>query len=417
MWLLLLCFGLIFSYGLVAFQAFYLGLLDRIFIWTSRYLTEEILANERKELQKLGKDWKRNPKAKGQQKSKQNKRKRNKKQLLRPVRGVLCEQMQMCCDMIAEGMGLVMEDEVAPRFVSAPLPPGKWNLLTRDLNVPLGMLSLRLKLVWLLALLFRYVLLMPLRTVTCLSCLLVVPTTTAVIGVLCKLPCNRRASRWLLRQCLNMTANFVPILRRYHNPENRPTKGICVCNHTNPLDVLILSCDVHYSLTGQRHDGILGVFQRSLSRVSPHMWFDRREPEEREALGEALRKHVQCPDKPPILLFPEGTCINNSAVMQFRKGSFSVSDIVYPIAIRYGRRYGEAYWDSTRYSMFRYMLMLVTAWCLSCDIWYLPPVARLPNESPVNFAHRVKGMIADQAGLDNLPWDGNLKRVITDRDW
>jgi glycerol-3-phosphate O-acyltransferase 3/4 len=33
---------------------------------------------------------------------------------------------------------------------------------------------------------------------------------------------------------------------------------------------------------------------------------------------------VEDPNKLPILIFPEGTCINNTSVMQFKKGSFEV---------------------------------------------------------------------------------------------
>lgn len=40
------------------------------------------------------------------------------------------------------------------------------------------------------------------------------------------------------------------------------------------------------------------------------------------------------PDKLPILIFPEGTCINNTSVMQFKKGSFEVGSVVYPVAIK-----------------------------------------------------------------------------------
>jgi len=47
-----------------------------------------------------------------------------------------------------------------------------------------------------------------------------------------------------------------------------------------------------------------------------------------------LRKHVSDPTNPPILIFPEGTCINNTSVMQFKKGSFEVGGIIYPVAIK-----------------------------------------------------------------------------------
>lgn len=47
-----------------------------------------------------------------------------------------------------------------------------------------------------------------------------------------------------------------------------------------------------------------------------------------------MKEHVGDPNKLPILIFPEGTCINNSAVMQFKKGSFEVGGVVYPVAIK-----------------------------------------------------------------------------------
>lgn len=47
-----------------------------------------------------------------------------------------------------------------------------------------------------------------------------------------------------------------------------------------------------------------------------------------------LKQHVNDPNNPPILIFPEGTCINNTSVMQFKKGSFEVNGVIYPVAIK-----------------------------------------------------------------------------------
>lgn len=44
--------------------------------------------------------------------------------------------------------------------------------------------------------------------------------------------------------------------------------------------------------------------------------------------------HISDPKNPPILIFPEGTCINNTSVMQFKKGSFEVGGVIYPVAIK-----------------------------------------------------------------------------------
>ena len=37
-----------------------------------------------------------------------------------------------------------------------------------------------------------------------------------------------------------------------------------------------------------------------------------------------IEDHAQDPEKPPILIFPEGICLNNTAVVQFKKGAFEV---------------------------------------------------------------------------------------------
>ena len=50
----------------------------------------------------------------------------------------------------------------------------------------------------------------------------------------------------------------------------------------------------------------------------------RSEAGDRLEVARRLREHVMDPEKLPILIFPEGTCINNTSVMQFKKGSFEV---------------------------------------------------------------------------------------------
>jgi len=58
-----------------------------------------------------------------------------------------------------------------------------------------------------------------------------------------------------------------------------------------------------------------------------------------------LQEHVKDPSKMPILIFPEGTCINNTSVMLFKKGSFEVSSVVHPIALKYDSRLGDPFWN------------------------------------------------------------------------
>ena len=79
-----------------------------------------------------------------------------------------------------------------------------------------------------------------------------------------------------------------------------------------------------------------------------------------------LKDHVEDPNKLPILIFPEGTCINNTSVMQFKKGSFEVGGTIYPVAIKYDPIFGDAFWNSSQNGMASYIFLMMTSWAIVC---------------------------------------------------
>lgn len=48
--------------------------------------------------------------------------------------------------------------------------------------------------------------------------------------------------------------------------------------------------------------------------------------------------------------------------------------------------------------------MMMSSWALVCDVWYLPPMNRRSDETAIDFANRVKAVIAKQGGLVDLAW-------------
>jgi len=190
-----------------------------------------------------------------------------------------------------------------------------------------------------------------------------------------------------------------------------------VANHTSPIDVLVLACYNAYALIGQRHGGFLGYLQDQLSKASPQIWFERGESKDRVHVFNRLKEHVEDPNKLPILIFPEGTCINNTSVMQFKKGSFEVGGVIYPVAIKYDPKFGDAFWNSSENGMLAYVMKMMTSWAIVCDVWYLPPMTREEGEDAIQFANRVKKEIALKGGLVDLVWDGNLKRQQVKSEW
>jgi glycerol-3-phosphate O-acyltransferase 3/4 len=48
-----------------------------------------------------------------------------------------------------------------------------------------------------------------------------------------------------------------------------------------------------------------------------------------------IKQHVNNEKNLPLLLFPEGVCVNNEYCVMFKKGAFELGATVYPIAIKY----------------------------------------------------------------------------------
>ncbi|XP_045540886.1 glycerol-3-phosphate acyltransferase 4 isoform X2 [Papilio machaon] len=320
-----------------------------------------------------------------------------------------------CMDLVKAGMESIIEDQVTSVFEAEELR--SWNLLTRT-NRQYEFLTWRLTIIWMMGFVVRYFFLLPLRILIFVIGVLTLLSTMLLVSTL---PTKRLRNffgaisyKITMRIILRSLSCFV----YYHDVKHLPKeRGFCVANHTSPIDVIILSYNSYFSLIGQRHNGFLGLLQRALARASPHIWFERSEVKDRHAVARRLKEHISVPDNPPILIFPEGTCINNTSVMQFKKGSFEVGGTIYPVAIKYDPRFGDAFWNSSRYGMLHYLLNMMSSWAIVCDVWYLPPMHRYNNETAVEFANRVKAVIARRGGLVDLMWDGQLKRMKAKKEW
>ncbi|XP_047541923.1 glycerol-3-phosphate acyltransferase 4 isoform X2 [Vanessa tameamea] len=319
-----------------------------------------------------------------------------------------------CMDLVRAGMESIIEDQVTSVFEAEELR--SWNLLTRT-NRQYEFLTWRLTIIWAMGFVVRYFFLLPLRILIFVIGVWWLIVCTACVGTLPDGNLKQRVNNALSVVCFNFLSRCISAVITYHNSDHKPRSGICVANHTSPIDVLVLMCDSCYSLIGQRHNGFLGLLQRALARASPHIWFERSEVKDRHAVARRLKEHISVPDNPPILIFPEGTCINNTSVMQFKKGSFEVGGTIYPVAIKYDPRFGDAFWNSSRYGMLHYLLNMMTSWAIVCDVWYLPAMHREAGEGAVDFANRVKAVIARRGGLVDLMWDGQLKRMKAKKEW
>ena len=271
--------------------------------------------------------------------------------------------------------------------------------------------SFRVTILWLLGFVVRYSILFPFRLLLFFFACSYTLFSTYIIGLL---P-DGKLKRWLncngMQVLHRILSRVFSAIIRIHNPEYRAKSGsICVANHTSPIDVIILSTDNTYSLIGQKHEGFTGMMQSAFSRASNHIWFDRSESKDRSYVSRRMREHCKTKDNCPILIFPEGTCINNTSVMMFKKGCFEIGSTISPVAIKYDSRFGDAFWNSQKHTMLQYLILMMTSWAIVVDVYYLPPMERKPDEDVMDFTNRVKAEIVKTGSFADINWDGALKR-------
>ncbi|KAG7171839.1 glycerol-3-phosphate acyltransferase 4-like [Homarus americanus] len=322
-------------------------------------------------------------------------------------------QLDNVLEYISAGMGAIMEDNLTKSFEPEQLPA--WNLLSRTNDRAYEFVSFRLTVCWLIGFLVRYFLLFPLRIVILLLGVLLFWTCMVAIGMFPAGSFKRWLNEKLLVFCFDFIAGSLSLVATFHHEENAPKGGIAVANHTSPIDSMVLATHNCYDMVGQKHDGFLNIFMSALSRASTHIWFERSDAKDRSLVVKRLQEHVNDVSLPPILIYPEGVCVNNTSVMQFKKGAFEIDSVIHPIAIRFDARFGDAFWWQDKF--FHYILYMMTSWAIVCNVWYLPPMKKKSGESAIAFADRVKAKIAHQGGMIDLTWDGFLKCNPVKAEW
>jgi 1-acyl-sn-glycerol-3-phosphate acyltransferase len=58
---------------------------------------------------------------------------------------------------------------------------------------------------------------------------------------------------------------------------------------------------------------------------------------DRAVVSQRMKQHVQTEGTTPLLIFPEGTCVNNEYCVMFKRGPFDLGATVCPIAIKYNK--------------------------------------------------------------------------------
>lgn len=72
---------------------------------------------------------------------------------------------------------------------------------------------------------------------------------TFLIGLLPETERKRSLNNWVSKFCFRLLSRAFSAIITYHCVRNKPiSNGICVANHTSPIDVGILACESTFAL-------------------------------------------------------------------------------------------------------------------------------------------------------------------------
>ncbi|GIL85690.1 hypothetical protein Vretimale_13183 [Volvox reticuliferus] len=300
-------------------------------------------------------------------------------------------------NVLTDGVSAMVDDSFNKCFTSTRPEPWNWNIYLFP--------------IWVVGVVIRYLVLFPIR----LMLLLIGFNTLIAVFLLVdlalmpskrKMALQRKLVQWM---CSAWVAAWHGVIR-YHGPKPTPGKNrIWVSNHTSMIDYVVLCSYSPFAVIMQLHHGWIAFLQKRILSSLGCLWFNRTEVNDRAVVAARMKEHVNKEDAIPLLIFPEGTCVNNEYTVMFKRGAFDIGATVCPIAIKYNKIFVDAFWNSRREAFGKHLFRLMTSWALVCDVYFLEPQSIQQGESPQEFAGRVQAMIAKYANLRIVPWDGYLK--------
>ena len=90
------------------------------------------------------------------------------------------------------------------------------------------------------------------------------------------------------------------------------------------IDYPVLCSYSPFAVIMQLHPGWVGMLQRRYLNALGCLWFNRTQVADRHLVSQRMKEHVHTPGNTPLLIFPEGTCVNNEYVVMFKRGAFDL---------------------------------------------------------------------------------------------
>ncbi|XP_040999443.1 lysophospholipid acyltransferase LPEAT2-like [Juglans microcarpa x Juglans regia] len=209
------------------------------------------------------------------------------------------------------------------------------------------------------------------------------------------LPRWRSRIMWVTRVCARciLFSFGYHWIRRKGKPAPRETAPIVVSNHVSFIEPIFYFYELFPTIVAaESHDSI--PFVGTIIRAMQVIYVNRFSPSSRKHAVNEIKRKASCDGFPRLLLFPEGTTTNGSALISFQLGAFIPGYPIQPVVIRYPYVHFDQSWGNI--SLAKLMFRMFTQFHNFMEVEYLPVVSPLTNrkESIIHLAERTSHAIA-----------------------
>lgn len=256
---------------------------------------------------------------------------------------------------------------------------------------------------------YIYMYLIPLRLIVLLFAFIPI---TIILMFGWKFKENKLISKCFMWYSKIICWSFGAKIINHGKKEELNTPFIFVSNHSSFLDYLILSSHKFgHSVLAENHAGLFNFFFKVLRR-NGSLTFKRHEKKDKKTMKIKLIKHINR-KLTPMVIFPEGTCVNNTCTVMFQKGAFDLGVTIIPVTIKYDTTKFDPYWNRRDQSFLKHLIYLLTTISFKVNVYYNEPIRKIQKETSSDFSMRCKKIISEKGDLKILKWDGYLKNSST----
>jgi len=200
--------------------------------------------------------------------------------------------------------------------------------------------------------------------------------------------------------------HWVQVEGRQCSREEAPV--LVVAPHSSFFDAIVIFCSGFPIFVNREENRALPWIGRCMEFIQA-IFVTREEAGSRHQAVEAIKERVCSPAPwPQAIIFPEGTCSNRAALMQYKPGAFLPGVAVQPVLVRYflqGKTDTVTWtWDQP-HGAIACILLTLTQWSTTVSIEYLPRYVPSEEEKdhPQLFADNVRQLMAKHLGVPLCP--------------